>query len=269
LMSSQLFACPYRCAGDLDDLVKGDGRGRSRFDGGEEGARASLLALVLTPQIHLPETRPSESPHAAEVLNLQDAAGHEYFDALFRKLRRAVGEIVNRSYRAVRHRERYGCLVFRNLHLWCASDAACFHRADRRAAQEADQVDEVAGFADYAPAANDRVLGPVAGWYCPGIHRDNKDLWLLYRGEEGFHPHRVRREAAIEANHQTAPSSFLVGSDDLVDLRFVQRQWLLDKHVLAGAQGARGQARMRIVACRDHHRVRGGVVQHRIHICSG
>src|SRR3569832_1172077 len=62
---------------------------------------ASLLPLVLTPQIHFSKSRPTISSELAEVIELQNTAGAEYLQPFLRKRLMAVGEIMNGAHRAV------------------------------------------------------------------------------------------------------------------------------------------------------------------------
>src|SRR3569833_3381203 len=69
-------------------------------------ACASLLPLVLTPQIHFSKSRPTISSELAEVIELQNTAGAEYLQPFLRKRLMAVGEIMNGVHRAVSEARR-------------------------------------------------------------------------------------------------------------------------------------------------------------------
>src|SRR5690606_28676340 len=105
--------------------------------------------------------RPAETPEGTEIVDLQDASIAEHFQPLLRERPAAIGEIMHRADGAVGESEveagRVGVRGPRP-----AGD-------ERMAGEKAQQVDEVAGLAENAPAAGLRVLRPVTGGNGSGI----------------------------------------------------------------------------------------------------
>jgi hypothetical protein len=131
---------------------------------------------------------------------------------------------------------------------------------DGAAGQVAREVDEVARLAQDAPAAGGRVVHPVPGRNVAGIDRDQDGLRA--GGQQRAHLLDVRREAAVEADHDEGPRRPAPGRLDRAEFRRVQGQRLLDEHRLAGIERVGGKARVAAVARRDHDQVGLGIGQH-------
>ena len=141
----------------------------------EKCRNASIRAFILPPQVHAVEPRPPESPELPEVVELQDSAFTENFQALFRVRPVSVGEVMNAPDRTIRIGDTYahglfvdGCVT--QIDNWCAG-------------QKSQKIQEMAGFADDTPSAPFWIEDPVVSGHCSGIHGVDECLWPLRTGE--------------------------------------------------------------------------------------
>lgn len=70
----------------------------------------------------------------------------------------------------------------------------------------------MARFADDPTTANRFVLGPMIGRNGPGIHRHDEGLRFFNSSQQRFHLLHLRREPAVEPNHELCRSAIGVGS---------------------------------------------------------
>ncbi len=114
----------------------------------------------------------------------------------------------------------------------------------------AQQVDEVTRLADQATTADDRILRPVRLWNLTSIDGDDEALRFGHRLQQCGDSLDVRREAAVETDHQHRCGRGSIGPQlrlDRVDLFRRDRQRLLDEYVLARPQRTEHVSGMAVV----------------------
>src|SRR5438874_8936602 len=123
------------------------------------------------------------------------------------------------------------------------------------------KVYEVADFASDGPTSLDRIVSPMFGRraHCVDAIANRQRCWSA--GKEILRGNRQRRKASIESHHQ--PAICITGSShQIVKILIVKREWLLDKHMLAGSERALRQFSMGAMVRRDDNQVCRAVVNH-------
>ena len=152
-------------------------------------------------------------------------------------------------------------------------DAGGHHRQRVAVDQPAAEVDEVAPFAENAPAAFIRILDPVLRRDDPALTRKFTTMGVrrsanaarsarAWGEKRRLNPTiRQGRRPAVRALARACSMSSILG--------VVDAERLLDEDVLAGAQRRADQRRVTGVPCGDEHRVGGGILQHLAVIARG
>ena len=194
--------------------------------------------LALKPRQPKPRRR-------AEVVQLQDAPAGEYFDPLLGEGSMSVGEVVHGAGRAVRERKGDS---HRIVGLGCRVRAGQRQLPARnwRAGKVAQQIDEMAGLADDAPATDRGGARPVTRRLRARIDRRDAATWGPACPQQLAHPRGQRCEAAVETHHEQRPAGSGRGGQrrlDRIDPRLRDGQRLLNEHVFAGGERAAVPAR--------------------------
>ncbi len=148
-----------------------------------------------------------------------------------------------------------------------ASNAGC---GNRRAGEEAGQIEEVAPLADDASRAYAAVLGPVITGDRTGVHGDDDGLGGVDRLEQGLHPDHVRREAPVEADHEARwTRQGRVQRLDAIDLGCGDGERLFDEDVPAGFDCPPDQPGVGIVTGCDDDSVDGRIGEDAVEIGGG
>src|SRR5947209_17993756 len=93
------------------------------------------------------------------------------------------------------------------------------------------------GFADDATATGIGVARPMFRRHGASVDRHDEGLRFAHGFEQCFGPDDVRREAAVEADHEYKSDPAIRPGDpnrllDLGDFLGSDREWFLDEHVL-------------------------------------
>ncbi len=150
---------------------------------------------------------------------------------------------------------------------------------ERRAGQEAQQVDKMTDLADDSATAYLPILGPVFGRNHASIDRHDETLGCADRGQQCLDPLHLRREASVEPHHQNTFPLFVMSRGkggiypanlfDCSQFFQGQAQRLFDKDMLACRQCPQHQFGMAIVAGSDDNSVHCGISEDRSGIGSG
>ncbi len=195
-------------------------------------------------------------------------AAAEHFDVFFGQFFAAVGEVTDGCHAAVTKLQVDDhCIVgFSGCLHGC-----CRNGCDLRSGEEHRQVDEVAGFADDAPATRFGIVDPVV-WReltCVDAHVDAFGLTVF---EQGFYLLHCRGKPSVKAGHQVFSLSvfrcFGIGRLYLFQFIFVHGQRFLDKHMFVVFDSLQHIGCMFVVAGEDEHGVYFIALQHFFGRCS-
>ena len=197
-----------------------------------------------------------------EVVDLSYRAAAEHFDVFFGQFFAAVGEVTDGCHAAVTKLQVDDhCIVgFSGCLHGC-----CRNGCDLRSGEEHRQVDEVAGFADDAPATRFGIVDPVV-WReltCVDAHVDAFGLTVF---EQGFYLLHCRGKPSVKTCHQmpgfAAFHRFGIGCFYLLQLFFAHGQRFLDKHMLVMFDGLQHIGGMLVMAGEDENRIHLIALQH-------
>ena len=118
------------------------------------------------------------------------------------------------------------------------------------------------GLADDAAAADRLVLGPMVGRDLAGVHGHYQVFRFGHGAEQLPHAHHLRRETAVEADHEQLPGPLTGSVLDPGQFLQGEAERLFAEHVFAGLQGGQHLAGVGVVAGGDDHRVHRRVGQH-------
>src|SRR5271169_2376551 len=206
-----IYREPPPCRDRLIDAERGKGRVDQFL---EPDRRLSLLAhrlrkrgplttmsFILTPaRVDRLFAAIAHKFEMAKIFENCGAASAEHFDALLGERPVAIREIADGSLGAIAKTKRDQHIV--------ATVAARI--ADRpgldfdnwRSRKKHQKIDEVANLAENAAASPLSIDDPMVGRKLPGIDPIMQRQRFRNRREEGLHPRRHGREAAVESDHQ-------------------------------------------------------------------
>jgi len=234
-------------AADAEQVIVGDGRRAAAARGGEEGGPGGLVAFILAERrAGLFGAPAGGDAQGAEVIEHGDRAAAEDLDALLGDGLIAVGQVGQGAERAVGEAEgEHGVIL---AVASAVGQGGGLDPGGRLADEEGEEVDEVAAFADDAPAADGRVVDPVAEREEAGVDAVVGGERLGAALEGGAQRTGEGGEAAVEADREQARPALGQLGLDLIQLGEGEGERFFAVDVLSGAQPGQGLAGVLVVA---------------------
>src|ERR1051326_2560697 len=220
-----------------------------------------LLTFVLRLQRNLLLAAVFVLCRAPEIVEHKHPACAKDLQPFLRQPLVAFAQIRHRAVRPIRESQRDENRICIDDLARLRTDRLGKHRHRRRARQELHQVDKVTNLADNSSFTFFSILCPVFLRNATGIHSIQHRKRRVALLEDLFRSLRQRRETSIESDHQPAHRT-ACRLQHCFKLLIVERQWLLNKHMLVSLERFARQLSVQVVSRTHDDQIHVCVVKH-------